>query len=212
MQVRHADADGFVEPTMLLLPTWTLVHKRLWKLQAPYLARHHRVVTYDGPGNGRSDRPAAPAAYEQAAQVAYALAVLDATGTDRAVVVGLSKGANWALALAADHASQVVGTVLIGSGVGLTPFSDARARHMAPDAPLPEVAPSRVPLMQPDPASHWAKFNDSYWLEEHADFLWFFLPPERRHRTLEAVEPAAQAGALSVVPERIGPRPSRQTR
>jgi pimeloyl-ACP methyl ester carboxylesterase len=204
MRARRADAAGFVEhlgvkvhyevfgdgePTILLLPTWTLIHKRFWKLQAPYLARHHRVVTYDGPGNGRSDRPAAPAAYEQAAQVAYALAVLDATGTGRAVVVGLSKGANWALALAADYASRVLGTVLIGPGVGLAPFSDTRAQHMAPDAPLPEVAPSQVPLIQPDPASHWAKFNDSYWLEDHADFLWFFLgqcfPEEHSTKAIE---------------------------
>ena len=60
---------------------------------------------------------------------------------------------------------------------------------MAPDAPLPEVAPSRVPLMQPDPASHWANFNDSYWLEEHADFLWFFLgqcfPEEHSTKAIE---------------------------
>ena len=82
MQARRADGHGFVEhlgvevhyelfgdgePTILLLPTWTLVHKRFWKLQAPYLARHHRVVTYDGPGNGRSDRPAAPAAWRLSA-------------------------------------------------------------------------------------------------------------------------------------------------
>jgi pimeloyl-ACP methyl ester carboxylesterase/predicted glycosyltransferase len=190
MQARRADADGFVEhlgvkvhyevfgdgaPTILLLPTWTLIHKRFWKMQVPYLARHHRVVTYDGPGNGRSDRPQEPAAYDQAAQIAYALAVLDATGTERAVVVGLSKGANWALALAADHASRVLGTIVIGPGVGLAPFSDERAQHMAPGAPLPEVATSRVPLIQPDPASHWAKYNDAYWLEDHADFLWFFI-------------------------------------
>ena len=87
MQARHADADGFVEhlgvkihyeihgdggPTVLLLPTWTISHRRFWKMQLAYLARHYRVVTYDGPGNGRSDRPLDTAAYDQAAQVAYA--------------------------------------------------------------------------------------------------------------------------------------------
>jgi pimeloyl-ACP methyl ester carboxylesterase len=121
MQARHADSEGVIEhrgvkihyevhgdgaPTILLLPTWTILHKRFWKMQVPYLARHHRVVTYDGPGNGLSDRPLSAAAYDQEAQVAYALAVLDATGTDRAVVVGLSRGANWALELAAHHASR----------------------------------------------------------------------------------------------------------
>ena len=110
MRARHSDADGFIErsgvkihyevygdggPTILLMPTWTIVHKRFWKAQLAYLARHHRVVTYDGPGNGRSDRPLEPVAYDPSEQVAYALAVLDATGTDRAVVVGLSRAGNW---------------------------------------------------------------------------------------------------------------------
>src|SRR4030095_4969085 len=82
-----------------------------WTPQLPPLPRHHRVVTYDGPGNGRSDRPLDPAPYHHDAQVGYALAVLDATGTDRAVLVALSKAANWALQLAAEHADRVLGAV-----------------------------------------------------------------------------------------------------
>ena len=50
--------DG--EPTVFLLPTWSIVHSRFWKAQIPYLARHFRVLTFDGRGNGRSDRPPAP--------------------------------------------------------------------------------------------------------------------------------------------------------
>ena len=72
MRARYPDDEGFVDnngvkigyevfgsgtPTLLLLPTWTIIHSRFWKLQVPYLARHFRVVTFDGPGNGRSDRP-----------------------------------------------------------------------------------------------------------------------------------------------------------
>ena len=53
--------DG--DPTILLLPTWSIIHSRQWKAQIPYLARHFRVVTFDGRGNGRSDRPTDPAAY-----------------------------------------------------------------------------------------------------------------------------------------------------
>jgi pimeloyl-ACP methyl ester carboxylesterase len=44
-------------PTLLLMPTWCIVHSRVWKMQVPYLARHYRVITWDGVGNGRSDRP-----------------------------------------------------------------------------------------------------------------------------------------------------------
>ena len=44
-------------PTVLLMPTWSIVHSRFWKAQVGYLARHYRVVTFDGRGSGRSDRP-----------------------------------------------------------------------------------------------------------------------------------------------------------
>ena len=54
---------GEGEPTVLLLPTWSIIHSRHWKMQIPYLARHCRVVTFDGRGNGRSDRPPEPEAY-----------------------------------------------------------------------------------------------------------------------------------------------------
>jgi pimeloyl-ACP methyl ester carboxylesterase/UDP:flavonoid glycosyltransferase YjiC (YdhE family) len=164
----HYEVRGDSGPTILFLPTWTIVHKRLWKLQVPYLARHFRVITYDGPGNGRSDRPTTPEPYTQAAQVAYALAVLDATGTDRAVVVGLSRAANWALELAADHAARVLGTILIAPSLYITPARDTR------EAP-PEWELSRVPEIGTDPPAHWAKYSDRYWREHYEDFLWFFF-------------------------------------
>jgi len=190
MRAREADADGFVEhdgvkihyevygdgePTLLLMPTWTIMHKRFWKGQVPYLSRHHRVVVYDGPGNGRSDRPLTPAAYDQDAQVAYAMKVLAATGTDRAVVVALSKAANWALDLAANHAELVHGTVLIAPTVSVASVGAVRAAHSAIDAPLPDVPPSAVPSVATDPLEHWAKYNREYWRHDHEDFLWFFL-------------------------------------
>jgi pimeloyl-ACP methyl ester carboxylesterase/predicted glycosyltransferase len=190
MRARAADTEGFAEhhgvkihyeiygdgaPTILLLPTWTIVHKRFWKMQVAYLARHFRVVSYDGPGNGRSDRPATPDAYAQARQVGYARAVLDATGTGRAVVVGLSRGANWALQLAAEHGDRVLGTVLVGPAVRLGEPHAERAAHTALHGPLPDLEPSRVPRMRPDPPADWAKYNREYWRNRHQDFLWFFF-------------------------------------
>src|ERR671923_2628844 len=79
-RARYPDSEGYVErdgvrvfyevygegePTVLLLPTWTLVHSRQWKMQIPYLARHCRVVTFDPRGNGRSDRPNEADAYAE---------------------------------------------------------------------------------------------------------------------------------------------------
>src|SRR3954469_14375166 len=43
--------------TIVLLPANPISHSHLWKAQVHYLARHHRVVVYDGRGNGRSDTP-----------------------------------------------------------------------------------------------------------------------------------------------------------
>jgi pimeloyl-ACP methyl ester carboxylesterase len=37
------------------LPGVAIIHSRHRKMQIPYLARHGRVVTFDGRGNGRSD-------------------------------------------------------------------------------------------------------------------------------------------------------------
>ena len=39
---------------MVLVPTWSIVPSRFWKAQVGFLARHYRVVTFDGRGSGRS--------------------------------------------------------------------------------------------------------------------------------------------------------------
>lgn len=166
----HYEVYGEDGPTILLLPTWTVIHKRFWKLQVPYLSRHYRVVCYDGPGNGRSDRPLTTDPYEQQAQVGHALAVLDATGTARAVVVGLSRAANWALELAAEHPSRVSGLIMIGPALRLGAVEPA-----ALDEPTPDLEPSRVPLGGTDPREHWAKYTRTYWLDHFDDFSWFFF-------------------------------------
>ena len=39
--------------TVVLMPTWTIIDSRFWKAQVGFLARHYRVVTFDGRGSGR---------------------------------------------------------------------------------------------------------------------------------------------------------------
>ena len=87
--------------TVVLLPSWSIVRSRMWKAQVPFLALRHRVVTFDGRGSGSSDRPAGAAAYANAEYAADTIAVMDAVGADRAVLVGLSSGAAWAAQVAA---------------------------------------------------------------------------------------------------------------
>ena len=107
MRARYPDSDGLVVrdgveiryerygqgwPAILLLPTWSIVHSRHWKMQVPYLARHFTVVCFDGRGSGGSGRPADASAYSDAAFASDALAVMDATGIDSAVLVSASCG------------------------------------------------------------------------------------------------------------------------
>ncbi|HEX2157988.1 MAG TPA: alpha/beta fold hydrolase [Actinomycetes bacterium] len=175
MRAREPDADGFVErdgvklhfevfgdaePTLLLLPTWTVIHARFWKAQVPYLARHFRVVTYDGPGNGRSDRPLEPGPYGWEEQARAAAAVLDATGTDRAVLVSLSMASQWALWLMAQRPEQVAGSVFIGPSLALA------AGHQGRQQPFEEPYSS---------TEGWAKYNRHYWRDNYQDFLEFFF-------------------------------------
>ncbi|HJQ96516.1 MAG TPA: alpha/beta hydrolase [Acidimicrobiia bacterium] len=109
------------EPSIVFVPTWALFHSRVWKLQIPYFARHFRVVAYDPRGNGGSDRPQDWAAYSWQEYVDDILGVMDATDTDRAVLVGLSMSGYWCALAAAIHPERVHGIVLIGpmSGLGI---------------------------------------------------------------------------------------------
>ncbi|HEX7060860.1 MAG TPA: alpha/beta fold hydrolase [Woeseiaceae bacterium] len=179
MRARLPDREGHIEangvrigyevfgagaPTLLLLPTWTIVHARFWKMQVPYLARHYRIVTFDGPGNGRSDRPIDPRAYSVASVAAAAREVLDATDTEKAVLVSLSRGSQWSLKLAADHPERVLGQVFVGPAVPLPPMTEERRQSFVRfhDAP-------------PEPAQGWQKYNAQYWREHYEDFLEFFF-------------------------------------
>ncbi len=155
----YYEVYGSGEPTVFLLPTWSIIHSRHWKMQIPYLARHCRVLTFDGRGNGRSDRPAS--GYEEDAFAADALAVMDATGTERAVLVSLSLGAQRALLLSAEQPQRVDGTVFI-----------------CPSVPLGEPVADRQLYPwneQLDTDEGWAKYNRYYWLRDYRGFLEFFF-------------------------------------
>ena len=108
------DVYGAGEPTIILLTSWAITHAQQWKGQVPYLARHFRVITVEGRGNGRADRPKTEEAYADREYVDDAIAALDATGVDRAVIIGSSLGARHALQLAAWYPERAAGVVAIG--------------------------------------------------------------------------------------------------
>jgi pimeloyl-ACP methyl ester carboxylesterase len=175
-RARYPDSEGYVErdgvrvfyevygqgtPTVFLLPTWSIIHSRHWKMQIPYLARHFRVLTFDGRGNGRADRPSGVAAYTELEFAEDSLAVMNATGTESAVVVGLSCGALWGTLLAADHPDRIAGAVFIGPAVPLAPGHPERNVHSFQD--------------RLDTDEGWAKYNQHYWLEHYEEFLEYFF-------------------------------------
>ncbi len=148
--------------TILFLPCWSIVHSRVWKAQVPYLSRHFRVVTFDGRGNGLSDRPEGPAAYGDHEFTADAVAVLDATETSNVTAVGLSMGAVWALQLAALHPERVTGVITIGSRAGV-------------DEPSVELERSLFTSTFADHDS-WLSYNRAHWLDDgYEQFIRFFF-------------------------------------
>jgi pimeloyl-ACP methyl ester carboxylesterase/predicted glycosyltransferase len=171
MRARYPDVEGVVErdgvrvgydvygeagrPTLVLLTSWAIVHARQWKAQIPYLARHFRVIAVEGRGNGRADRPDDEAAYADDEYVADCLAAMDATGTDRAVLVGLSIGARHALQFAARHPARAAGVVAMGTLFAGSGDLDFDARLPAYDG--------------------WAKYNRHYWAADYPGFVEFFM-------------------------------------
>ncbi len=183
MRARQPDQQGFITrtdgvrigyelfgdgnaPTVLLLPTWAVNHSMHWKMQVPVLARHHRVITIDGPGNGRSDRPADPAAYSDAKHVEDAIAVMDASGTDRVIAMGMSAGAPRVALLAATQPERVLGAVLIAPSISWLSDPEREGFSFVDELGIDEG---------------WALFNTEAWRRDFRKFLEFFfgeLAPE----------------------------------
>jgi pimeloyl-ACP methyl ester carboxylesterase len=192
---QYGDPSTSNRPTIVLMPTWTIIHSRFWKMQVPYLARHFPVVTYDGPGNGASDRTTDPARYAGPSYAHDAAAVLDECGVERAVVVGLSMGGRYAIELAALRPELVAGLVMIGPSLPIAPLPPARAaiaEHFLDPAP--------------ENPEGWERYNLAYWQANYGEFTrWFFeqcFPePHSTKAREDAVAWAAETDADVLVTE-----------
>jgi pimeloyl-ACP methyl ester carboxylesterase/predicted glycosyltransferase len=157
----HWERYGEGVPAILLLPTWSINHSRHWKLQIPDLARLFTVVTFDGRGNGFSDRPLESNAYDAIEFADDAAAVLDAARVDAAVVAGVSLGALYGLHFATRHPERALGALMMGPTISFIP----------PDIERPGVRWAE----ELDDYEGWAKYNKHYWLQDWRGFLEFFL-------------------------------------
>src|SRR4051812_18295466 len=184
MRARQPDSSGSVSrdgvaigydvygadhsPTIVLTPTWAIAQTQHWKAQIPVLARRYRVVTVEGRGNGRADRPTDPAAYTFEEYAGDVLAVLDATGTERAVVAGVSRGGVITALLAATAPERVTGAVLIAAALkSLAPAFPEQLQHSFTG--------------ELDTDQGWARYNRHYWrrdLRGFGEFFWGEVFPE----------------------------------
>jgi pimeloyl-ACP methyl ester carboxylesterase len=174
------DVYGSGERTLVLLPSAPIIHSRQWKAQIHFLSRQWRVVTFDGRGNGRSDRPTVPGAYADDRMVADIVTVMDATETAHAVMVGLCGDGVWrSIRLAAEQPERVDGIVAFAVGV---PYLSPPQPHYANMAFEDEGAADEG----------WARFNRHSWRRDYPGFARFFFEQmtTEPHST-KAVEDAA---------------------
>jgi pimeloyl-ACP methyl ester carboxylesterase/predicted glycosyltransferase len=157
----HYEVYGHGLETMVFVPPWSIVHSRVYKAQLPYFSERFRCVAYDARGNGKSDRPMEAAAYALDNFLADALAVMGATNTGEAILVGLSQGALHTCALAAFHAERVKAAILVGTVATIGPgYPYLTPRHFTAERERFEG---------------WDKFNRAYWLAQYRDFAEHFI-------------------------------------
>jgi pimeloyl-ACP methyl ester carboxylesterase/predicted glycosyltransferase len=186
----HYEVYGEGSDTLLFVPPWSIVHSRIYKAQVPWLSDHFRCVTYDARGNGRSDRPPRPEDYTVEHSVADALAVLDATGTGAAILVGMSLGGGLSTMLAAHHPARVRAAVLLGTTATIGPG-------------YPYHSPAHFTGPRED-YEGWNKYHRDYWLRAYPDFARLFLEnvfsdPHSTKQLEDGLEWAAQTTGQTLV-------------
>jgi pimeloyl-ACP methyl ester carboxylesterase len=157
----HYEVYGSGAETIVFVPPWSIMHSRVYKAQLPYFSERFRCVTYDGRGNGQSDRPDDVAAYTLDNYVADALAVMDETRTGPAIIVGLSFGAMIACLLAAYHVERVKAAVLVGTAAVIGPG-------------YPYMGNDHFHIRRSE-FEDWDKYNYDYWLSNYPDFAAHFI-------------------------------------
>jgi pimeloyl-ACP methyl ester carboxylesterase len=204
--------------------TCVLVHGLLFtqrlheRLAAELARRGHRVVTVDLLGHGASDRPADVQAYSMGTFARQVVGLLDHLGVEKAVVGGMSLGANTTLEVAALAPDRLQGMViempvldhaLLGCALAFTPAIVATTvgepamrvvQAVARRVPrLPWFPDQLVDLVRQDPAPSGAVLQGLLFAR--------IAPPSEERRTFTAptliighrrdpVHPFSDSGAL----------------
>lgn len=104
-------------PVVLLTHGYSAT-SQMWRGQIELLSAGRKLVVWDMRGHGRSDYPEDPGDYSESATVEDMAALLDAVGTERAVIGGLSLGGYMSLAFNRVHPERVEALLIIDTGPG----------------------------------------------------------------------------------------------
>lgn len=173
-------------PRDLIFVCGTMSHLELWWAEPlaaamlDRLARFSRVILFDKPGTGLSDPvPGAPTVEQRTADV---VAVMDAAGSERAVVIGFSEGGFPAITLAATQPERVEALVLLSAGM---------VTEWTPDVYTPKAKYERFWAVLEGAAHDWGKGT----LMAAFAPSWVANPVQRR--LLPVVERACMSPAMA---------------
>ena len=152
--------DGPAGAASVLLSAGLGGSAAFWSPQMEALTGRFRVILYDHRGTGRSDRSLKPG-HSVAAMAEDIVAVLDATGTARAHLVGHAAGGNAGLQLALDHPDRLDKLVVVNGWSRPDPHVarcfTARTRLLEAFGPAAYVEAQALFLYPPD----WISENDA---------------------------------------------------
>lgn len=86
---------------------------------------------------------------------------MDVTGTESAVMVGLSYGGMLSLILAAHHPDRVKAAIVVGTAASIGPTREGMGHNEF--------------LAESNPVGGWGKYNRNYWMSHYPDFAEFFV-------------------------------------
>ena len=154
----QAIGDGPVD--LVLVHGWVCTFQPGWENPAiagfyRRLASMGRLILFDKRGTGLSDRVAPDRLPDLETRIDDVRAVMDAVGSERAVIVGISEGGPMSMLFAATHPERTLGLVLVGSF----------ARMMwAPDYPIGITEAEAERRLAAGDADDWARSTTLEWL------------------------------------------------
>lgn len=143
----HHEVHGPDDAPTLLLSHHFYGSTAVWDRFSPYLTDAHRVVTWDRPGFGLTQRPRRRpdgSPYTRAAAARLGWGLLDTLGIEEAVLVGASAGGSNVLEMYDRAPDRVRALVLLAPAITGDVGAPPRLRPLLRTAPVRSVAPRVV--------------------------------------------------------------------